>query len=524
MRLKIFALKSAVSRPRNILLCLISACITLNSSPTLGQNPKTLAEVQQIVKTYCGACHAVPSPSVMPRKDWPYAVKRMAELAAERAGRELISEEHIRDITAYYYGSSPEALGVLPIDESAGPLNFSFNEWASTGVFPLISHIQSTNLRGKGTEFLVCDAESNEVRLLYKKGKTWREQTLANIALPAHTEVLDYDQDGDMDIIVSSLGKFFPPVSLDIGKVILLRQQKKGKFTQEILLENVPRVLQTRAMDVDEDGDPDLLVSIFGNNQYGEIAWLENRGKEKPLKHSILALSGSLNVSPVDLNGDGRLDIVSLISQEYEMIVAMINKGKGEFDKSVIFQAPEPMIGSTSLELYDIDGDKDMDMLFTNGDAHDLQTDPKPYHGVQWLENQGNMKFTFHRLDRFYGAVKAKATDMDLDGDMDIVVASWNNLWDDPERQTLIWLENDGKQNFSRHRLLSRPHSVVNFELIDMNNDRYPDIVAGIFKIDLLKNKVEIENGMEKGEGESFDFKSKKTRIMYLENSGLPKK
>lgn len=494
--------------------------------------PKTVAEVAEIVDTYCGVCHYVPSPSSMPKNDWPYTVKRMAEIAEQRSGREFISDEHIRDISAYYYGSSPANLVPLPYtQESATPVVFSGTEVGKKVKFPLVTNIKSVRLSNDSDfQFLICDADSNQVSLLKKSGKKWKETVLADIPLPTHTEVVDYDMDGDMDIIVSSLGRFFPPMDLTIGKVFLLRQGPKGKFEKEILLEDVPRVLQTRAVDLDGDKDLDIAVAIFGNNEFGEIAWLENTGKNKPVKHTILKLAGGLNVTPADLNGDGKVDLISLISQEYEMIVAMINKGDGSFENVGLFKASNPMMGSTSMSLVDIDSDGDIDVLFTNGDAHDLQTDPKPYHGVQWLENLGELKFQFHDIGRFYGASYATTGDMDNDGDVDIVAASWNSDWEDSKRQTLIWFENDGKQNFTRHNIISRPNSIVSFELLDMNSDKRLDIVAGIFKIDLLKNFVETEKeskadekkaDKEKAGKESLDFKSLKSRVILLENKAV---
>jgi FG-GAP-like repeat len=491
-----------------------------NSADSPQPRQKTVQEIIPIVEKHCSACHYLPSPELIPKKDWPFVVKKMAERASDVSGKEIISAEHIRDISAFYYGTGPVSLTPLPLyPATKGPLAFHVNTLGVKTKFPQIAHIQAVNLIEKDKlEFLVCDAESNQVLLLTKSGNQWQEKPLAEIALPTYTHIVDWDQDGDQDIIVSSLGRFFPPVDLTIGKIILLRQTQKGKFDKEILLQNVPRVLETRALDVDSDGDLDLVSAIFGNNNKGEIAWLENQGNGKLVKKTLLNLAGGLNITPGDINNDGKIDLVTLISQEYEMVVGMINLGNGKFENKVLVKAGHPMIGSTSMELSDIDRDGDLDVLFTNGDAHDLQTDPKPYHGMQWLENRGKLQFELRDLGRFYGAVKAKARDMDNDGDIDIVVSSWNNEWENPNRQTLIWLENDGKQNFTRHNIISRPHSIVDFELIDIDNDKRLDIVSGIFKVDLLKNKVEVDFGAKPGNTEDFDFTSQKERLIYLRN------
>jgi len=205
------------------------------------------------------------------------------------------------------------------------------------------------------------------------------------------------------------------------------------------------------------------------------------------------------------------------------MIVGMINDGKGNFSKFNLFRAPDPIIGSTGLSMADMDKDGDLDILFTNGDAHDLHLSPKPYHGVQWLENKGDLQFEFHNLGRFYGAATAKAGDMDGDGDMDVVAGSWNNYWDDSKRATLIWFENDGKQQFIRHNIIGKPESIVSIDLVDLNGNKQLDIVAGMFKIDQLKASVEIAAGERKPDEGDFDFQSPKSRLIVLENKKAKK-
>jgi hypothetical protein len=296
------------------------------------------------------------------------------------------------------------------------------------------------------------------------------------------------------------------------GKVLLLRQDAHGKFAEEVIIEGVGRVTDARPVDLDNDGDLDLALAVFGGGKVGEIAWLENLGKGKHIKHDIISASGALNVSLADLNNDGKMDIVSLVAQEYEMVLALINQGKGKFQQIALAEAPHPMFGSTGMRVVDLDGDKDIDVLFTNGDAHDLQMDPKPYHGVQWLENKGDFNFQFHDVGRFYGVASAIAGDLDGDGDLDIVAGSWNNYWQDPKRQSLIWFENDGKQNFTRQNIISRPKSIVSFELTDVTGDGRLDIVAASFRMDSL---------IEQMKRNTAAADTLKPRLILLENKAL---
>lgn len=496
-------------------------CLPASHAQTKRANTKekTVEQVIGLVKQYCGNCHNVPNPALLPKKSWPAVVQSMADLAARRMGREFISAEYVRDITAFYYGSSPETLPTLPIhNELNTALPFRNLAIGQKSKMPLIINIKSVTLYGNGSEFLVCDGGRNEVLLLTNTKQGWQETTLAKVTLPSHTEVIDFDLDGDKDILVTALG-LFPPTESLAGKVLLLRQSAKGKFEKEVLLENVGRVADARAVDLDNDGDLDIAVAVFGGGIIGELSWLENIGGGKFSKHLLLNISGALNISPADLNADGKIDLVSLISQEHEMIVALINHGKGQFKSQRLSKAPHPMFGSTSMRTVDLDGDNDIDILATNGDALDLQQDPKPYHGVQWFENTGDLKFRYHNISRFYGAAIAIPGDLDADGDLDIVAGSWNNYWDNPKRQSMIWFENDGKQNFTRHGLINKPQSIVTIELEDINKDKRPDIIAGVFRIDLLKKILSAPKNKQTREENVLAKESIKTRLIVLESN-----
>ena len=128
----------------------------------------------------------------------------------------------------------------------------------------------------------------------------------------------------------------------------------------------------------------------------------------------------------------------------------------------------------------DIDKDGDQDILYTNGDAFDyIPPRPRPWHGVNWLENQGNYNFRFHRLANYAGAYNARPADIDSDGDLDLFVVSSFNLWDKPSAQSFIWLENDGNMKFTRRDITNNPTHILPLEMGDFNNDGRIDFVTG---------------------------------------------
>jgi hypothetical protein len=101
----------------------------------------------------------------------------------------------------------------------------------------------------------------------------------------------------------------------------------------------------------------------------------------------------------------------------------------------------------------------------------------RPYHGVQWLENRGNLEFEYHELLRLYGAYRALPGDFDADGDLDIVATSLLNDWADPARKSLILLENDGKQHFTARGIANAPTHLVTAAVGDLDGDGRPDVL-----------------------------------------------
>ena len=54
----------------------------------------------------------------------------------------------------------------------------------------------------------------------------------------------------------------------------------------------------------------------------------------------------------------------------------------------------------------------------------------------------------------------------------------------------MIWFENNGKQQFTRHNITNIPRSIVSLELKDMTGDKHLDIIAGVFRMDLMIEMV----------------------------------
>ena len=295
---------------------------------------------------------------------------------------------------------------------------------------PLVANVAITDLDADGLpDIVVADAAANRVTWLRQApAGRFTERTLADVAGPAHILAVDLDKDGDLDIVVASLGVLFPN-NARIGAVIVLDNNGRQSFARRVLAEKIARVSDVRAGDLDGDGD---------------------------------------------------LDIVSLVSQHWEEIYVFVNDGRGKFLPRRIFGASNEDFGSSWITIVDLDRDGDADVLYSNGDAFDYAP-PKGrgWNGVQWLENTGGLAFTFHRIADFSGASSPQAADLDGDGDLDIAVVSAYNDWARPEAQSLAWFENDGRMRFTLHDLASTPTHLITLAIGDLNGDKRPDLVTG---------------------------------------------
>lgn len=346
---------------------------------------------------------------------------------------------------------------------------------------PQISNITVADLDGDGLlDIIVCDTKNNTVSWIRQfPADVYTETVLEkDLIAPSHVQVIDFNKDGDKDILVSVLGMLFPSND-KIGSVVILENDGKCHFQKHVVVDKVARVSDVRAGDLDGDGDMDLAVAQFGYDD-GETRWIENLGNWNFKSHILQNLSGPINVEIVDVDNDGDLDIVSVVSQEWEEIYCFINDGNGNFQSKLLWGSNNEDFGSSGIYICDLNKDGKPDILYTNGDAFDyIPPRGRPWHGVQWLENKGNMNFEFHRICNFIGAFSVRPADIDGDGDLDLFAVSAFNLWDNPQSQSFIWIENVGNMQFMKHDITNTPTHLLTLETGDFNNDGRIDFVTG---------------------------------------------
>ncbi len=446
------------------------------------------------VEVFCAKCHALPRASDAPREAWRHEVEQAyrfhqtSPLANEPAPDREAVVAYFERKAIPYDDYSIKSSG----DSAPDRLRFRRTELrvGAESIPPAVAGLSWAQLAtGDPRTLLVSDMRSGglysirpdgELAVLVQPGS----QTLAN---PCRAEPCDLDGNGLVDLVVADLGNFLP-TDLRLGRVICLQQQPgEGERQSLELAAGIGRVADVRPGDFDGDGRQDVLVAVFGWFEAGQILLLKNQsveaGKPKFEAREVDNRHGTIHVPPTDLDGNGTLDFVALISQEHEVIEAFLNRGDGTFETRRIYAAPNPSWGSSGIELVDLDTDGDLDLLVTNGDGDDRYY-IKPYHSVQWLENRGEFPWVPHPLLAMPGCRRAAASDMDGDGDLDVVAVAMLlpqilKRFGKDRFDAVCWLEQTEPGHFERRPLELGTCDHLALVVADLDEDGDSDMAVG---------------------------------------------
>jgi FG-GAP-like repeat len=458
------------------------------------------------------ACHAYPPADTFPRRHWRAEVERgfgffeksgrpMHAPPIEAVVRYY--EEHAPDeLPPAKLQPEPHPLSVKFDPVSYPP--------PAQGGKPGISHLSLVRLtHPKDTtgpfDILACDMQGGRIMLLSPADPAPAWKVLGEVKNPAHATVADLDGDGILDLVIADLGSY-PPTDGRCGSVAWLRGQADGTFAPPvILLDNVGRVADVQAADFRGTGRLDLIVGVFGLHVAGEVILLENEttdwNKPRFVSKRIDSRHGAIHVPVADLNGDGKPDFVCLFAQEHEAVVAFINDGKGGFKSQTLYAGPHPAYGSSGIELVDLNGDGKLDVLYSNGDILDEPYLLKPYHSIQWLENKGDLKFEHHPISPMYGVHRAVAADVLGTGRKAVVAVSFLPHVKFPDRVTrkadaLTIFEQTASGQFERHPIASIDCDAVVCVAGDLYGTGRQDIVVGNFSSPKTDHPVTIWRNM----------------------------
>lgn len=228
----------------------------------------------------------------------------------------------------------------------------------------------------------------------------------------------DFDEDGDLDLAVSSL---YLPTDISI-----LLNNGNGTFGAASKYAHCGMLEHVIAADLNADGHVDLaavsaafdsLVIMLGNGS-GAFASYTTAGVG----------TGPFGLTAADLDGDGDPDVVTA-DHHADQLTVLYNNGNGAFPTKLTLTAGnEPM----RVVAADFDGDNDIDLASANVTSDDVSV---------FLNNGGSFS-PQSRFDVGNGPWGICAADFDGDGDVDLATGDY-------ESTDVYILKNNGSGSFS---------------------------------------------------------------------------
>ncbi len=269
---------------------------------------------------------------------------------------------------------------------------------------------------------------------------------------------IDIDGDGDNDVLSASTSD---------NKVAWYQNDGSGNFTEHSISTNALYAYDVYAMDIDGDGDNDVVSGSYGDNK---VAWYANDGAGNFTEYLVASETDDPDaVFAIDLDGDGDSDILSATWDS--AVIWYENNGSQSFSRHVISTNIQ---WGESVFAIDLDGDGDNDVLSAS------INDDK----IAWYENDGSESFTEHNISTTAdGASSVFAIDLDGDSDIDVLSASKND-------KKIAWYENDGSANFTEHSISINADGGsdggIEVYALDLDNDGDLDVLSASYDDDKI--------------------------------------
>jgi hypothetical protein len=492
---------------------LIATCLLIVFFPDIRdgyrdlQDQRRLSQGRELAGVYCSSCHLEPAPDILPKKSWEVALAYMGymlgidnidyladhpDFAKENVMSKqgyLITEKMVPDAALlgaaewstlrYYYVESAAA---EPLPQVAKP--------ATRWELPQFTIMQSdyhadpavttlVHIREETGEAYIGDSVAHTLAVIGSDGQLKAEPRRFG---PAMSPVgIEFTADA---AYVASIGDIFGEQSsaeriATISRIALTDQSIDGAGIS-VVIDDLYRMAAMDTADMNGDNKTDFVVCGFGTRQ-GNVALYLSQSDGSYREQVLMNRPGAVKAEIHDFNADGYLDIAVLLSDAREGFYILTNNGANQFTSTTVFET-HPSFGHTHFELQDFNDDGRMDVLAVNGD--NVDSDPyntlKSFHGIRIYLNRGDLRFEEAYFYPMYGAFGARAADFDNDGDLDIAAISFYPDFEQEQRESFVYLQNEGAMEFSAH---SSPELAngrwMTIGVGDLDGDADADIVLG---------------------------------------------
>ncbi len=199
-------------------------------------------------------------------------------------------------------------------------------------------------------------------------------------------------------------------------------------------------IMTIQCIDMDGDGDKDLLVSDRKNGELNGVRWLEQPDsvpeKNKPWPNHWVGgqMDQNLFVDYADLDGDGLDDVIASTRSGY---ISFFQRRDQSGDNWQTYKISIPSTANhfvKAVKVGDLNHDGRLDIAFTEEWCQE-------HLGCQWLEYENSpydSQWTAHDIGGQIGGKydRIELLDLDRDGDLDLLTT------DEKNTNSVLWFEN----------------------------------------------------------------------------------
>ncbi|MCF3933165.1 FG-GAP-like repeat-containing protein [Acuticoccus sp. M5D2P5] len=286
-------------------------------------------------------------------------------------------------------------------------------------------------------------------------------QNLTGIDGPRGVAVVDFDGDGDEDILASAYSD---------GTIVWF-ENEEGRFAgADTLASGFAAPIDLEAADFDGDGDIDIVGASYSGDS---ITVFTNDGNGNLTENQIGTIDGPRDIALADFDGDGDLDIVAAGYND-DTVVVYDNNGDGTFAEGEVLGTVD---GPTRLNVVDLNQDGRADII-ASGYVDDT---------LHYFENTGEGFAEGVAIASVDGPRGTAVADVDGDGDLDIVASEYTG-------DRLVLFKNNGDETFDGGTVIGTPDGPESLVFEDVDGDGDPDLLVTAYvgdKVTLFTNDGE---------------------------------
>lgn len=433
----------------------------------------------QLAKKKCTSCHQFVEPKMLDKNTW------VNDVLPEMGKRAALGKEERELIEQYFWTEAPD---VLPGNDNSKKIVRS--NWIFNILRPNKQHLSAsttTMVAYDSSQKLLYTSDAHK-RLILR----WNNKLEIIDSIKTQygcSDVYFYDDSiGNRQAVFTIIGTLGPHDAKD-GSLLRYDIQSSEPVFKDTLVDELRRPVATAAADLNNDGLTDYITCGFGHEQGAlYVSWQQPGNRF--VKEEILSVGGVSKVHVEDFNNDGWQDLMVLVGNAEESIRLFTNNKDGSFTMKTLIEF-SPVMGSTSMQVVDINNDGLKDIIFTCGDNADLSKILKPYHGLYIYINKGDFKYKQEYFFPINGSIQAIANDFDGDGDLDIATISFFPDFNNNSAEKFLLFEQQAPMQFKIHSPdIDDLGRWICTDIADIDNDGDNDIILGNFSYGFINFPV----------------------------------